>query len=390
MKEFFMNVLASAVGVSQSLFFGIAGLFGIGFVIGFHELGHFLFCKLFKVSTPSFSIGFGPRLITKKIGDTEFALSAIPLGGYVEIAGAAEVGQGEQKEAARTDEHSFSSKPFYQKFAIMFGGILFNTAFAYAIFILLFMVGIPKSMILYPKNATPIIEIIKPGSAAEKAGLKVNDTILTINGRALNDDATSFIKEIQSMPGQQVALRIQRDQQLQELTVTPEAMTSLGKQVGTLGVIFQTQPLEGLPVLTAIKEGIRVVNAQIYNTIMTIMHVFSKGDTSLVVGPVMLISETAKGAQSGFKTFLLFLAFISISLAVMNLLPLPILDGGQIVFYSIEAIIGRPIPIKVREYIHIACWVALLALVLYLSAKDLRQLLSPYIDAVLGFVGYGN
>ena len=93
----------------------IVGIAGIGFLIGFHELGHFVFCKLFRIRTPSFSIGMGPRIIKKKIGETEFALSLLPLGGYVEIAGAAEMGQGDQKDAQSTDAHSFSSKPYYQK-----------------------------------------------------------------------------------------------------------------------------------------------------------------------------------------------------------------------------------------------------------------------------------
>src|SRR5579872_2199524 len=101
-----MALLKPLLFISQNICFFVAGLFGVGFIIGFHELGHFLFCKLFNIRTPSFSIGFGPKLISKKIGETEFSLSAIPLGGYVEIAGAAEVGQGEQKDAQATDEHS--------------------------------------------------------------------------------------------------------------------------------------------------------------------------------------------------------------------------------------------------------------------------------------------
>ncbi len=100
----------------QKLFFSMAGILGIGFLIGFHELGHFLFCKLFKIRTPSFSIGFGPRLLKKKIGDTEFALSAITLGGYVEIAGSAEIGQGDQKDAHANDPYSFNQKPLYQNY----------------------------------------------------------------------------------------------------------------------------------------------------------------------------------------------------------------------------------------------------------------------------------
>ena len=120
------------LSLAQSLFFIIIGIMGIGFLIGFHEFGHFIFCKIFHIRTPSFSIGMGPRIFKKKIGETEFALSLLPLGGYVEIAGAAEVGQGEQKEAYSTDQNSFASKPYYQKMLVMAGGIVFNLMFAYA------------------------------------------------------------------------------------------------------------------------------------------------------------------------------------------------------------------------------------------------------------------
>src|SRR5437762_13928879 len=106
------------VPIFQNIFFILIGCFGMGFLVGFHEFGHFLFAKLFKIRTPSFSIGFGPKIINKKIGETEFSLSAIPFGGYVEIAGAAEVGQGDQNEAYAKDEGSFAVKPYYQKLLV--------------------------------------------------------------------------------------------------------------------------------------------------------------------------------------------------------------------------------------------------------------------------------
>ena len=100
----------------KTIFFLFVGICGIGFLIGFHELGHFIFCKIFKIRTPSFSIGMGPQIIKKEIGGTEFSLSSIPLGGYVEIAGMAEVAQGEQKEAKRSDKHSFNAKPYIKNY----------------------------------------------------------------------------------------------------------------------------------------------------------------------------------------------------------------------------------------------------------------------------------
>lgn len=373
-----MNLLGTFFSLSHTVFFGLAGLFGIGFVIGFHEFGHFLFCKLFKVRTPSFSIGFGPRLIQKRLWDTDFALSAIPLGGYVEIAGAQEVGQGEQKEAFNTDEHSFAVKPWYQKFLILVGGILFNLSFAYGVFSLLFMLGMPASMILYPTNTQPIIEMIRPGTPAEKAGLVMGDIVRALNGTPINNDAPALIKQLMALPNQEITLTIDRQGTTEDIKLTVEQREIMGKTVGSTGIIFKTVALPRHSFLVSLQEGFALTMTQISNSLASIKHIFSKGDTTMVAGPLRIIAETAKGAESGFKTFLLFLAFISIGLAVLNLLPLPILDGGQVLFYTIEAIIGRQIPARIREIIFIACWIGFLVFIIFVSYKDLEALIKPY------------
>jgi len=205
-----MNLLECIFLSSHKLLISFVGIIGLSFLIGLHELGHFLFCKLFRVHTPSFSIGFGPHLISKKIGDTEFSLSAIPIGGYVEIAGIAEVGQGKQKEAHRYDKYSFATKPYYQKLLIMSGGIIFNVLFTYFVLCLLFALGLPKTEMLYPINAKSVIEMVAKGSAAEKAGLQTGDRILKINQIDIqeNENVENLIKEIQAHPKQTVHLLI--------------------------------------------------------------------------------------------------------------------------------------------------------------------------------------
>src|SRR3990170_5451868 len=172
-----MMVLHSVSIFSHNAILWFAGIFGIGFLIGLHEFGHFLFCKIFYVKTPSFSIGLGPRLIEKKIGDTVFTLSAIPFGGYVEIAGTSEVGQGEQKEAKSRDQYSFAVKPYWQKMLILAGGIIFNTIFAYATFIILCSLGVPKTPLFYPLNAKEVIQQVIPGSPAASHDFQPGDKI---------------------------------------------------------------------------------------------------------------------------------------------------------------------------------------------------------------------
>lgn len=377
-----MSYLSSLVTLFQQLFFILLGFFGMGFLIGFHELGHFLFAKLFKIRVPSFSLGFGPRLISKKIGETDFCLSAIPFGGYVEIAGAAEVGQGEQKEAFATDKRSFASKPFYQKLCVMLGGIFFNLLFAYFTMILLFMAGIPKTPLM--QNST--ISAIQHESAAEKGDLRVGDRIIAINREEIIRNPQRIQQIIQPLALQEVTLTIERNnEQLTKTIVIGSKQTEVAT-IGVLGVEFDLVPTPAHSFKDAFFLGVAACNAWVKNIFYGFAHLFTKTGIKQVAGPVMIINMTMKGAAAGWQIYLLLLAIISINLAVLNLIPLPILDGGQILFYSIEALIRRPIPHKIREYIHIATWIMFMLLFLYLTAQDISNIISPYIDSILKFL----
>lgn len=356
----------SLMSLVQNGIFIIIGLLGVGFVIGFHELGHFLFCKLFNISTPSFSIGMGPRIFTKKIGDTEFSLSAIPVGGYVEIAGNAEIGQGDQKEAQRNDKYSFANKPYYQKMLVMGGGILFNLIFAYLVFIGLFFFGMPKSPILYHFSASTTIDTVLPDTPAAQSTLMPGDTILAINKVPVNN-AQELLNTIKDLPNTPTTFLIERNTNKQEIQVMLGSKECNKTAIGFLGVDFIV-PRYNL--LDSVKKSFLAVNHIIYQVFLAFKRMFSEKKFDNLGGPFMIIHQTIKSAEQGFSMLLLLLAFISINLAIINLLPLPILDGGQALYHTIEAIIRRPMPEKAREYIHYASWLAVLALVIYLSIKD--------------------
>ncbi|MDP3889153.1 MAG: M50 family metallopeptidase, partial [bacterium] len=327
-----------------------------------------------------------------KIGETEFSLSAIPLGGYVEIAGALEVGQGEQKEALRTDEYSFRSKPLYQKFCIMIAGIFFNILFAYGALITLYMVGLPKHHLLYPKNAHPIIESILKDSAAQRYGLQKGDRIRAVNDINIDDNVQKLLELVRPYAREHITLIVERNNELVTIDlVTDKVKTPLyTKPVGSLGVIFELIDLPPYPVWKAITEGFSLTNEYIVRTVSGLISSILRKDTSNMVSPVMIISLTSKGAAAGFKVFIIFLVIISIGLGMLNLLPLPIFDGGQILFYTIEAIIRRPLPNYIREYIHIISWILLLLFVLYLSVRDVIHIANPYIESVTHFLGFGK
>ncbi len=357
----------SILSLFSTLYYVLAGIIGIGFLIGFHELGHFFFAKVFGVSTPSFSLGFGPAIIQKKLGDTMFRISAIPLGGYVEMAGAAEVGQGEQKEAHRQDEGSFAVKPYYQKMLIMFGGILFNLLFAYIAFILLYALGAPKP--------TTIIETVEENSAAAQAGLHSGDTLVTFDGQNIRNNLGSLLSHIRSSPNKQVTLGIIRDSQQLSLPVHLDSIGQGQEARGKLGISkFKSQDLPRQGIGQALSSGIAETNRLIKATALGFIAIFRQKSTAGMGGPLLIISQITQSAQQGFKAWLFLLILISINLAILNLIPLPILDGGQIVFYTIEALAGRPLPENVRMGIHYVSWIAILLLVAYLSMKDLKHI----------------
>lgn len=367
----------------HNAFFIVAGLAGINFVVGFHELGHFLFCKLFHVRTPTFSIGFGSFLISKKIGQTTFAFSSIPLGGYVEIAGSAEMGQGEQKDAHARDKHSFAVKPYWQKLLVMLGGIIFNLMFAYFALSLLFLIGLPKSELLYPHNAVPTVASVQPESPAQKFGIQVGDHIKAINDLDVRNDTLAVLKQIGAHAGKEITLLIERNGKEISLPVVLENPEN-AQTKGLLGVSFEITGTQGLGLMDAIKQGIYLTNTYILGTIKAFKNIFAKRDVSKLGGPVAVISQTVAAASHSFIVFIFFLAILSINLAIFNLIPLPILDGGQILHYTIEAIIGRPINEKAREYIHIASWLLILGLIAYLSAQDIYKLIKPFLAKLTG------
>ncbi len=381
------------LALPHTLFISLAGIIGFGLLVVVHEFGHFFFCKLFHVKTPTFSVGFGPKLLTKKIGDTEFALSAIPLGGYVEIAGLAEVGQGEQKEAHSTEQTSFSQKPYYQKILILIGGISFNLLFALGAFWLIFMLGIPKSPLFYPINSVPVIQSIQPGSPAQQAGLQIGDAIIAVNGTSIGKNVQKLTQILHASANTPLSLRIERQEQIQPSTTTdtmlpattnaqqkvPAILSTLEivatpNEQGILGITFQAGQLPGCGFFESLKQSLRLTIIVIRNVAGAFANLLKGRNLDQVSGPISIFEATIKGAGQGFSIFLAILALISVNLAILNLIPLPITDGGQILFQTIEAIIRREIPLRIKEIIFMACWILFILFALYMSAKDILRL----------------
>lgn len=345
----------------------ILAILGISFLIVLHEFGHLIFAKLFNVRAPSFSIGFGPRLIEKKIGETTYAISAIPLGGYVEVAGNAEIGQGEQAEAKATDNRSFSSKPYWQKLLIMSAGILFNVIFAYLALSFLFSQGAP-CIGTWCENKPPLIGMVNPKSPAEKAGLKPNDKIVEVDSTAIHT-IKELTAALEPHLEKSVSLKIERAGSYEQLVITPDVQKIGDKKRPLLGVTWQ---VEKMPLMQALSAGWEATWSLICQTFAAIKGLTKSREG--LGGPLMLICQVTQFAGLGMKLFLFMLAFISINLAVFNVLPLPIFDGGQVLFFTIEAIIRRPLSDEARYTIHYYTWLLVIGLVVYLTLKDIIKI----------------
>ena len=343
-------------------------LIGITSIIVFHEFGHFIFCKLFKVYTPTFSIGIGKKLYTKLIGDTQFCISAGPLGGYVEIA-----------TEATNGKNGFNSISYFKKCLIMLGGISFNMIFAYIIFSLLFFIGMPDSAFMPYENTTPTVKIIDDTSINYHQ-LMAGDTIISINDHAIHNKS-ELIKEAAnkaiSEDQTQMHAIINRDNQEQAITLqlNPDKKPMLIEQRLELS-FTRKAPLN---LIASVSNGITLTHFYIKAIFESLKGLVAAKNTQGLAGPIMTLASSTKIAQKGFKSLLIFLAIISINLGIMNLLPLPIFDGGQFVIFTIETILRREMSDSIKEKIGMFSWFLILGLMIIFSIKDIYILVHQYL-----------
>jgi len=343
-----------------------AALIGLGLLIVIHEWGHFLVAKLSGVGVVTFSVGFGPKLWVRKKGETEYALSAFPLGGYVKM-----VGEDPEEEVQQHDiERSFSHKGLLKRIAIVAAGPGFNLLLAVVLLMIVyFFYGVPV--------LSTRISGVESGSPAELAGIRKGDRIVAVNGQAVDewDGLSGKIKESQGAP---LNIQIQRDSQQLSLTVQPvkkAGRSIFGEklEIWVIGIGSQVSIEKGNP-------GQAVVRAfqQTYEySKLTLLALYKmiNGDVSPrnLGGPIMIAQMAGQQAQEGLGSFLAFLAVLSINLGVLNLLPVPVLDGGHLLFFVVEAIIGRPVAVKHRERAQQVGIFLLMLLMVYAFYNDIAR-----------------
>ncbi len=437
----------------------ISAVILLGVLIFVHELGHFIFAKLMNVKVLKFSLGFGPKVIGKKVGETEYLVSAFPLGGYVKMLGE-EPGEELSDEEK---ERAFHFQPLSRRSIIVLAGPLFNIFLTYFIFTVFLSVHIPIK-IPRMESLMPVVNDIVTGSPAVKAGFQKGDRIIEVDGKEITTK-NEIVEIVEKNPGEKLNFRVEREERIIDLPVTSEKLEiSLGDEkvtVDYIGVesflspiigevsygspafrsglktgdrivringndistwydmvkIIQDNPDKSLTFtvvraestvkLDLVPKAVEIETAKGTRTIGRIgvgqfdaaevissetffeacyegaiatykwgffifdsIRVLIKGDISSknIAGPITIVRESGRAATAGVVTYLMFMALISVNLGILNLLPIPILDGGHLMFFVFERIKGAPLSdktVSIAQRIGLALLLALMVVAFY-------------------------
>lgn len=336
----------------------LTGILALGGLIALHELGHMLMARLFGVRVPRFAIGFGPAIFTTRRGDTEYVLGAIPFGGYVRIQGM----DLHDDEGRESTPGSYASLARWRRMLILAAGPLANGLLAYLLLFTLFLTG---THLPVPGTIGAVI----PGSEAARAQLRPGDRIVSVDGSPV-DGWSSFAERIAESPGRTLRLGILREGQPQEIQVSPRADES---DIGRIGVgqqyVFRRlpPPEAATAALVHIARLTAEIGAQGWKLL--------RGKPGVELSsPIGIVQQTAEATAGGLDAFLRALVALSLALALFNLLPIPALDGGRLAFLFLEATTGRRAGRRVEATVHALGFLALVALLLWVAARDVRKL----------------
>ncbi|MFO8112418.1 MAG: RIP metalloprotease RseP [Desulfosalsimonadaceae bacterium] len=343
----------------------------LGVLIFFHELGHFIMARAFGVGVEKFSLGFGPALVKWKKGRTEYCISAFPLGGFVKMVG-------EQPDAALSEEdrpYSFTHKPVSRRMIIVAAGPVFNFLLAIIIFFVLFTAA--GLMFLQPE-----IGEVRPDSPAARAGLEAGDRIVSIGGTAI-ESWSEMAEAVSKSGGNPVEMQIEREGREIQATVNPvvEPMENIFGEThdryiigitasGSTGVI-RLGPVE------AVGESLRRTYMIVELTVVSVAKMV-RGTVSVdnLGGPIMIAQMAGEQVEHGLINLLGFIALVSINLGILNLLPIPVLDGGHLMFFGIEAVKGSPVSLRTREVAQQVGLFILLTLIVFVFYNDIMRIVT--------------
>jgi regulator of sigma E protease len=337
----------------------------LAIVIFVHEFGHFLVAKWCDVEVVTFSMGFGPTLFAKQVGETTYRLALIPFGGYVRMAG-----QDDSDDPPAGDpQRGFSAKTIGQRAAIVAAGPAVNIIFAFLLFAGVFIVYGAAQV-----SETSAVGYVFEDKPAARAGLTEGDIIAAIDGKPVSR-WEELVESVRGSAGRELALTVTDSNGADRVVaIQPELMPErdhLGEQIGEAWLIGIAPATVNVDVGVFQALGMAGQRTWFFTSAIfqTLGRVF-QGRVSVrdLGGPIMIAQEAGRQAAIGLERLLLFMALISVNLGVINILPIPVLDGGHLMFFGIELVRGRPLSVRFRELalqVGVFLLVALMALVVY-------------------------
>ncbi|MDI6603016.1 MAG: site-2 protease family protein [Patescibacteria group bacterium] len=347
----------------------------IGLIV-LHEFSHFILAKRFGVKIEEFGIFLPPRLIGKKIGETIYSLNLLPFGAFVKLYG--------EVDHEKKEYWSFTQKPIWQRVLIVIGGVV--SFWIISAILLSIVMGLGTPTTISDKENGNLIEpkvqiaAVAPNSPAEIAGIKPGDTIkkFSISNLQFSIDKVKEVQELtEKYKGEEVTLTIERGKEIFEVSLVPRVSPPEGE--GAMGVALvrttiKSYPWEEAPIQGIIATGNLTV-AIIQGWARALVLATKREPTGVqLMGPVGILGLFAQIGQLGINYFLQFVAIISIYMALFNVLPIPALDGGKLVFLGIEALRKRPVSSKTEQQITTFFFVLLIGLIILVTIKDISRL----------------
>lgn len=337
----------------------------LGALVVWHELGHFIVAKLVRMKVHEFALGFGPRILKLfKRGDTEFNVRAIPLGGFVRIAG---------MEPGDEEAGGFNAAPAWHRALVVLAGPVMSLLLGYLVFLMIgFVWGFPSDKL----PPTTKVGMVVTGSPADKAGLQVGDTIIAIDGKLVHNNGKTLRGITTHSGGKLLTFEISRNGRRSFVKATPKVTEVEGEKKGTkqkialIGIVSEPRMVHA-GFVTSVKEG----TTQVIGTIvMFCQKIFSREIGQNVGGIVMIGYATSETVKAGPYNVFVLLALLSLSLGIMNLLPMPVLDGGHLLLISIEKIRGKKMKPETWATVQMVGMFVLVALMVFLVGFDLFRI----------------
>lgn len=355
-------------------------LFVLSILVFVHELGHFIVAKMAGMKVDEFGIGFPPKAFSWKRGETTYSINFLPFGGFVKIHGEDQSVPIEGKDKDR----SFGAKPRYWQAAVLLAGVTCNVLFAYVLISVGLMYGFPISTDFHKtenfKDIKVIITQVIPESPAFEAGLQPGDRFISLKSQDKEIQPTTT-KEVQDFISSNSKSAIVIDFKRGDTSSTTKVIPVLGlfSENPAIGVGLDSVGLLSLPVHKAFISGAELTYVYVYNTTKGLGQFIYKSfkeenALSSITGPIGIAGMVGDAREMGFVYLLSFVSFISINLAVINLIPFPALDGGRLIMVIIEAIVRRPIPVKVSNILNAGGFMLLILLMLIVTYNDLIRI----------------